>query len=88
MNKTCCDFGCNQGRDCPVRTFYIETEGVFPMTTGCSLKAPIEPARIPLPPIEPPSDTADRVIHLAQWLAVTVVFIATVAATAGFFTKG
>ena len=85
-----CHGDCRQGRSCTcaIVAFYAECEGVFPMTTGCSLKAPIDPARIPLPPIEPPSDKTDRVIHLAQWLAVTVVFIATVAATAGFFTKG
>ena len=74
---SCCDdFGsCRQGRDCPVRR-----ANSFPLVTGCSLKAPPRP-------IEPvPVDRKDRRIHLAQWLALSAVLVATVAATAGFFT--
>ena len=85
----CCDsFGeCRQGRDCPVRTFYLETEGVMPMVTGCSFKALPDPAKQPLPPIEPPRDTTDHIAHLLQGLAVTAAFGFLLAATAGFFTN-
>ena len=72
MSKTCCDFGCNQGRDCPVRR-----ANSFPLVTGHSLKAPPQP-------VEPvPVDRKDQLIQSARWLALTV---AMVAATAGFFT--
>ena len=75
MSRNCCDFGCTQGCDCPVRR-----ANAFPIVTGCSLKAPPQP-------VEPvPVDRKDRLIHLAQWLAPSVVLVATVAATAGFFT--
>ena len=73
MSKTCCDFGCNQGRDCPARA--------FPVTTGCSLKAPPKPIE------PPPVDRKDRVLHLAEWLALTAAILFTAAASAGFFTQ-
>lgn len=82
-----CNHQCNQGRDCPVSTFYAETEGVFPMPTGCSLKAPINPANQPFPPIEP-ADTTGRMIDLGRWALLTVAVMAAAAAVAGFFNKG
>ena len=75
MSRNCCDFDCSQGRDCPVRR-----ANAFPIVTGCSLKAP------PLP-VEPvPVDRKDQALHPFQWLARSAVLVATVAATAGFFT--
>jgi len=42
VSADCCDFGCNQGRDCPART----TPAEYPLSTGQSLKStesPTEP---------------------------------------------
>jgi hypothetical protein len=50
--------------------------------TGCSVKAapkPVEP---------PPIDRKDRVLHLAEWLALSFFYVCTLAAAAGFFTQG
>ena len=82
-----CTHRCSQGRSCTcaIVAFYAETEGVMPMVTGCSFKALPDPAKQPLPPIEPPRDTTDHVAHLMQWLAVTAAFGFLLAATAGFF---
>lgn len=72
---SCCSYNCTESDGCPVRR-----ANQFPIVTGCSLKAPPQP-------VEPvPVDRKDRLIHLAQWLALSVVLVATVAATAGFFT--
>jgi len=76
-----CTHRCNQGRrcDCAVIQFAAESEGVMPMATGCSLKAPAKPVE------PPPPDRKDRVLHLAEWLALTAAILFTAAASAGFF---
>lgn len=78
---SCCNNlkgNCNQGRDCPVRR-----ANSFPLATGASLKAPPKP----LPPVEPDSDTADRALHLVQWLALTA-FVVLLAVAAGVVFQG
>ena len=85
-----CNHTCRQGRSCTcaIVAFYAETEGVMPMVTGCSFKALPDPAKQPLPPIEPPSDKTDQLLHLGRWISLTFAVMATAAATAVFFTKG
>jgi hypothetical protein len=84
-----CTHRCNSCRSCTcaITAFYAETEGVMPMVTGCSLKAPPDPERVPLPPIPTPGDATDKALHLARWLALTAALVFTVAATAGFFNR-
>lgn len=78
-----CNHQCLQGRrcTCAIVRFAAESEGVMPMATGCSLKAPPKPVE------PPPVDKPDHVLHLLQWLALSAVLAFTVAATAGFFTN-
>lgn len=75
---TCCEFynvDCNQRRNCPVdaiATTYAETEGVMPMQTGCSVKALPDPAKQPLPVIDPPTSICPTL----KWFAVLIVYTA------------
>lgn len=83
---SCCDeFGsCRQGRDCPVRA-----EIVFPHVTGCSQKSAIAHAIIAQAAIKNvASDRKGKLLHLAEWLALTAAMVFTLACVAGFFNFG
>lgn len=73
MSKNCCDFGCTQSANCPVRR-----ANSFPIVTGESLKAPPK-ARAP--------DRKDQALHLARWAALTVAAMACAVAVIAFFNK-
>lgn len=83
---SCCDdFGnCRQGRDCPVRA-----ANSFPHVTGCSQKAPIAHSQQAPAAIETvASDRKGKLLHMAEWLALTAAMVFALAASAGFFNFG
>ena len=63
----CCTYDCNQGRNCPARS--------FPMQTGCSVKA------LPRPTAQVKRDAIDHLISFAMWLTVTAGLVYVLAAT-------
>lgn len=64
MSKTCCDFGCNQGRDCPARIERIAQAAR--MTTASDHDA------------DPQPDS--RAMHTLRWLAISAVLALAAAA--------
>ena len=73
-----CTHRCNQGRQCTcaIVTFYAETEGVMQMRTGCSTKAPPNPAQQPLPVIDAPKTGKLLVIGAAAVVITTLAYLA------------
>ena len=83
-----CNHQCNQGRacTCAITAFYAETEGVMPMATGCSTKAP------PLNAGQLITDNSDGSSRdeptptprasVLRWFVVLAVFTAAAAMTA------
>jgi hypothetical protein len=65
-----CTHKCSQGRRCTCAAvqFAADAEGVMPMATGCSLKAPA--------PVVPPIDRKPRftISSVVAWGAVLLIF--------------
>lgn len=55
----CCDYECNQGRDCPVRQSNVARVG----------------RRTQAHPPLPPSPVRDRVKHLAKWMLAVIALL-------------
>ncbi len=76
-NKACTNM--HNDKPCAVATFYAECEGVMPMPTGCSMKAPPDPARQPFPEL----DDDETPVTGSELLLIFAIVSICVAAVAG-----